>query len=269
MQIQPGGIRGLSLRSALIALTLGLAPAACADERPVQRADLSAQLAAADLPQPQAAPVIASPYGSYLAGMVARRDGDLQAAADYMIQALRYDPDSAEVLIPALELVAATGRQEDAVDLAKRVVAQHPDNQVANLVLVIDAMRKGELKQVEEILDGLPSRGINQIMVPLLRGWLKIAEGDVDAALESISVLKGQRGFSVIHGLHAALMNEVGGRNDAAAQEYEALFGQTTRPTLRLAWLAGSFSSAAVSANGPWRSTAPFWRTIRDPTSSP
>ena len=89
-------------------------------------ADLSAQVAEA--PLRDAPPSISSPYGAYLAGLVARSAGDLEAAADYMLQALRYDPDNPQILYPTLQLAAATGRQEDAVSLSGRVLEREPQH---------------------------------------------------------------------------------------------------------------------------------------------
>ncbi|NIA71614.1 tetratricopeptide repeat protein [Pelagibius litoralis] len=228
-------------KTAVAALVVGLVPAACGAEPPVQRADLSVQLVSAELPQRASTPTIASPYGAYLAGLVAKRDGDLESAADYMIQALRYDPDNPEVLLPALELAAATGRQDEAAGLAQRVIAVQPENPVANLVLTVEAARSGDMQRADEILAMQPERGINQILVPMLRAWVKTGEGDPDGGLERLSVLEGERGFAVLHGLHAALINEVGGRSETAATGYETLLSTTGRPTLRLTWLAGSF----------------------------
>src|SRR3546814_18480916 len=39
----------------------------------------------------------------------------------------------------------------------------------------------------------------------------------------------------------SALINDVAGRRDAAAQLCEGLLAESTRPTLRITWLAGSF----------------------------
>ncbi|WP_420345177.1 tetratricopeptide repeat protein [Pelagibius sp.] len=233
--------RGFWARTVVAVLAATLVPAACAADGPLRQADLSPQLAANTLPQSANASGGSSPYGSYLAGLVARRDGDLQSAADYMVQALRFDPDNPAVLLPALELAAATGRQEEAAGLAQRVAALQPQNSVANLILAVEAARAGDLQKADEILDGQAERGISQIVVPMLRAWIQAGAGDPDGALETLSVLQRERGFAVLHGLHAALINEVSGRSEAASAAYEQLLTDASRPTLRLAWLAGSF----------------------------
>ncbi|GAB4362592.1 MAG: tetratricopeptide repeat protein [Kiloniellaceae bacterium] len=226
-------------KPALVALVVGLAPAACSAEQPLISADLSNQLAQGDAVV-QASP-ISSPYGAYLAGLVARSDGDLEAAADYMLQALTYDPDNPELLFPAMHLAAATGRQEETVSLARRILEVEPQQSVASLVLAVNAARQGDLAAAERILSALPERGFDQVLVPMMMAWIKTGQGDADGGLEALSVLQGDGGTGVLYSVHAALINEVAGRPELAAQEYEALLAKTQRPTLRITWLAGSF----------------------------
>ncbi|MEQ8355088.1 MAG: tetratricopeptide repeat protein [Kiloniellaceae bacterium] len=191
---------------------------------------------------PRAAPPsISSPYGAYLAGLVARSNGDLEAATDYMLQALRYDPDNPDILFPALQLAAATGRQEDAASLARRVLDKEPQHSLSTLILSVEAARAGDLQQADKLLSGLPQQGFDQVLVPMLRAWAQSGQGDTDGGLETLSVLKSDRGASVLYGLHAALINEVAGRGAQASLEYDSVLKTAARPTLRLTWLAGSF----------------------------
>ena len=227
-------------RTALLALAAGFVPAACGAESPVRSAGFATQVAEGT--QPAAPPSISSPYGAYLAGLVARGDNDLQTAAEYMLQALRFDPDNPEVLFPALQLSAATGRQEDAAVLAERVLALEPQNSLATLILVVEAARGGDLKKADDLLAGLPERNFDQVLVPMLRAWTQAGLGDTDRGLETLAVLKSDRGTSVLHGLHAALINEFAGRAEQAAAEYEAVLSTAgDRPSLRLGWLAASY----------------------------
>jgi len=229
-------------KSALLALMVGVVPAACSAESPQQGGGgLLAQLAESDLPPQASAPPIASPYGAYLAGLVAQSDGDLDAAADYMLQALTYDPDNPDLLYSTLQLAAATGRREQTVQLAERVLAREPQHSLAVLVLALEAARQGDLKGAQDRLAVLPGQGFDQVLLPLLNAWLQAGQGDADGGLKTLAVLDGDGGTGVLHDVHAALINEVAGRSEAAAQLYEGLLAQSQRPTLRITWLAGSF----------------------------
>ena len=247
-------------KTALIALAAGFVPAACSAESPVLDAGLDAQLAQAAQPAPP--PNISSPYGAYLAGLVARGDGDLEAAAEYMLQALRYDPDNPEILMPALQLAAATGRQSDAAGLAERVLELEGQNSLATLILVVEAAKGGDLQRADDLLAGLPERGFDQVLVPMLRAWTQTGLGDADRGLETLAVLKGDRGTSVLHGLHAALINEIAGRDEQAAAEYEALLATAGRPSLRLAWLVGSY----FERHGQRERALELYRSLTDTT---
>ena len=228
-------------KTALAALLIGLVPAACSAEPPAQSGGLVAQLAQAELTPMAPLPPIASPYGAYLAGLVARSDGDLESAADYMLQALRYDPDNPELLFPAMHLAAATGRREDTVRLARRILEAEPQHSLASLVLAVEAARSGDLEGSQARLAVLPGRGFDQVLLPMLNAWIQAGLGDVDGGLKTLSVLQGEGGTSVLYGVHAALIKEVFGRGEEAAKEYEDLLAKAQRPTLRITWLAGSF----------------------------
>src|SRR3546814_11024080 len=93
-------------------------------------------------PQGSASP-ISSPYGAYLAGLVAQSDGDLEAAADYMLQALPYDPDNPDLLYASLQLAAATGRPAEAVQVAGRVLTLNTKQRLGLVVMAVGAARTG------------------------------------------------------------------------------------------------------------------------------
>ena len=188
-----------------------------------------------------AAPLGGSPYGSYLAGLFAGSQRDLSTAADFVLESLAYDPDNEQLLNRAFMLVAGDGRHAKAVELAGRLNALDPDHGLAALVLAVDAVDRGAPDDAAALLSGLPDRGLSAVTVPLLTGWLQVAKGGVEAALETIGPLKEKTGFNVFHGLHAALMNDVAGREAEAREAYEEVLRLAEPPTLRLALMAGNF----------------------------
>src|SRR3546814_18215983 len=104
--------------------------------------------------------------------------------------------------------------------------------------MAVEAARQGDLKGAEAQLAVLPGQGFDQVLLPLLNAWIKAGQGDVDGGLQTLAVLQGDGGTGVLHDLHAALINDVAGRRDAAAQLFEGLLAESTRPTLRITWLA-------------------------------
>ncbi len=190
-----------------------------------------------------------SPFGSYLAGLYAGSQRDLSAAADFMLDSLAYDPDNEQLLNRAFMLVAGDGRHAEAVDLAGRIAARRPENGLAALALTVDAVVRGAFEEGEAIMARLPEKGLSTVTVPLIGGWLRVARGDVDAALEVAKPLEDRNGFDVFHGLHVALMLDVGGREAAAREAYNTVLRLAGAPTLRLALVAGNFFERSGDAD--------------------
>jgi tetratricopeptide (TPR) repeat protein len=182
-----------------------------------------------------------SPYGDYLAGLIAGKQRDLSAAADLMLRALDNDPENAALLRHTFTLVAADGRHAEAVRLARRVVEHFPDDSSARLVLAVDKVERGEVEAAAEALNSLPDRGLSKFMVPMLDSWLLVAKGEVDAAVERLAALGENDGFGALYRLQLALLYDVAGRSDAAEAEYRAALQAAGQPSLRLTWLAGNY----------------------------
>ncbi len=198
------------------------------------------QLAAAEA-RSDVSPVESSPYGNFLAGLVADHEKDLPAAADFMQRALENDPENFKLLQRTLLLVAADGRHAEAVALARRLVDIDPDDNLATLMLAVDSIDQGELAAAIETLDGLPNRGLGSLMVPMLGSWLQLAGGDIDGALARIATLEQTNGMAMLHKLQVALLNDVAGRPNEAEAAYRAALESASEPSMRLVWLAGNF----------------------------
>ncbi|MFQ5774251.1 MAG: tetratricopeptide repeat protein [Kiloniellaceae bacterium] len=233
-----------SYAGALAPLLLSL-PAACAEqpgpasEPPTAGVVLIA--AAQGEVESDASPAAGSGYGAYLAGLFAGHQRDLSAAADYMLQALSYDTENAQLLNRILMLVAADGRHAKAVQIARRLDAINPGHSLAALVLAVDALERDAFEEADGHLAGLPKRGLSTVTAPLLRAWLQVARGDVAGAMERAAPLKNKSGFGVLYSLHAGLMNDVAGETEAARINLEDALKLAGQPSLRLVWLTGNF----------------------------
>jgi len=235
----------------LVALALGLS--ACAELLPPDGASRTASpiliAAAAGQVGSDALPSGGSPYGSYLAGLYAGSQRDLSVAADFMLESLAHDPDNEQLLDRAFLLVAGDGRHAEAVDLAGRIAARRPQHGLAALTLAVDAIASGKPADAEAVIAKLPEKGLSTVTVPLVGAWLQVAKGDVDAALDAAAPLEDKNGFGVFHGLHLALMLDVGGREAAAREAYGAVLELAGEPTLRLVLVAGNFFERSGDAD--------------------
>lgn len=236
-----------------VLLTAGLTLAGCAQSRPEvsetqpaepaagsTRSASSILLAAAE-GQRDVLPLESSAYGEYLAGLVATHSHDFGAAADFMIRALDSDPDNVDLLRRAFVLTAAEGRHSESLELARRLVDQEPANAVALLVLAVDAVVRDQPDAARKQLAAQPGRGLSILYDPLLNAWLEIGAGDVAEAQKHASGLDGREGFESLYLMHKALLYDVGGDADLAAEAYRDLLGRLDSPSLRFAVLAGNF----------------------------
>ncbi len=182
-----------------------------------------------------------SPYGAYLAGIVAGYERDVSAATDFMLYALRFDPNNPQLLRRSFALTAADGRYKKATELAESLVELEPTHGIANLVLAVDAASRDDWEGADKIISDLPSRGLNTLTGPMIQAWTQVARGDREAALQRLGVLKENKGFSVLYKLHLALINDVMGASAEAEAAYQEILTSVGDPTLRLVWLVGNF----------------------------
>jgi len=181
-----------------------------------------------------------SPLGSYLAGRHAERVHDVGAAARYLTDALAADPENERLRRRAFLLLLSDGQNAEALDLARTIV-QHDDKEpVANLVLAVDSAKAGDYLAAAERLAELPRRGGNEILVPLMLGWLWYGEGRMDEAEKALDQLGEVKGFESFYQLHRAEFLDLVGRREEAAKVHEALREGGLR-SLRLLIAVASF----------------------------
>jgi tetratricopeptide (TPR) repeat protein len=182
-----------------------------------------------------------SSYGDYLAGLIAGNQSDVTAAADFLLQVHKSDPDNYEVLRNTFSLVAADGRHTEAVRLGHRIVEIDPNLTTANVVLAIDAVVRDDKQAGMAILARLPKTGLNTMVVPLLASWIALDKDGIDGALAALAPLQDTAGLATLYHMQAALLNDVNGRAAEAEAAYNAALEAAAQPSLRLAWLAGNF----------------------------
>lgn len=184
-------------------------------------------------------PTSRSALSAFLAGRMAQARGDTRAAAGFFATALKYDPDNTELLQSAFSLMVTEGQLDQAAPLAERIVAFDADQPVPLLVLALRDMKAGTFDQAEKHIVDLPKRGVNTVLSSMLLAWAQAGQGRTDAALETLMPLAHAGGLAQVHAFHAALINDLAGRNDAAAPLYEQALG--SQLPLRAVEAAGNF----------------------------
>jgi tetratricopeptide (TPR) repeat protein len=223
-----GGRRRLSGKMTFVAAAMLVAGCAAQD---------SADATAAD----NGGTVRKTVVGSYLAGRHAERQRDVTGAARYIGEVLEQDPGNFELLARAHLLMLQDGRFDEAVVLARRIVEQNATNAQAHVTLSVAEARAGHFAQAEKQLESLPLAGANRVLLPLMRAWLQLAQGRPAEALDTLKALAEIDGFKPLHAYHAALINDVAGRQDEAERNYRAALAAENGPSVRLVEGAGNF----------------------------
>ncbi len=182
-----------------------------------------------------------SPSGTYLAGLVAGHNRDYSIAADLMLHTLEASPEDPRLLARSFLLTASTGRDKEAIELSSRLLAVSPDQALAHLVLLIDAVKREDWDEAQSRIEAAPKVGINTVLQPMFSAWTDLAKDDLDKALEKLEPLSKKDGFKTLYGIQIALLKDLGGRPDAAKDDYLTLLSSTEQPTLRQVNIVADF----------------------------
>ncbi|WP_299444496.1 tetratricopeptide repeat protein [uncultured Rhodospira sp.] len=230
---RPGGARTFT-RAAAVAVTLALAPAACAQPTPPVDPEAGATVLAAgpdgvSSPKPREpergddeAAASGRALGHYLAGRAAQHANDIPAAARHYAAAMDGDPDNPLLMRRAYYYLAADGRFEEAVSVARRTLEALPDEDFAPLLLATDAMRRGAPREAVAQLDSVEPRGLNGLLQPLTAAWAHLAANGLDPALDALEPARGLVSARRLVDLHAALLSWVAGDDTQALDRLDA-----------------------------------------------
>ncbi|TWB73363.1 Flp pilus assembly protein TadD [Nitrospirillum amazonense] len=179
------------------------------------------------------------PLAAFVAGKVAQGAGDWTAAADFLALSLKSDPDDLTLLRRAVLINVGLGRTKVALPLAKRLVAAKDGNPVALTLLAADAVAAGDEPGALHAIDALPQDGLGTFMRPLVTAWVKARKGDWAAAKAALEPLEAQQSFRAMAALHAALIEDLAGHEDAARSWYAQ--ASDGGQVLRVAMLRANF----------------------------
>ena len=160
--------------------------------------------------------------GRYLAGRVAEQDHDYDDGADQLDQALALAPDDPELIYAAFRMRVYAGRIDAAARLAPAVLAVKPGDGIANLVLVIQQIKKGDYRAAEQQLGRIGAENQLGPLRDYVMAWLKAGQKDFVAAREYLAKLKpagGERSEALPLTIEAQI-DELAGDRPAAEAKY-------------------------------------------------
>ncbi|MFT8244114.1 tetratricopeptide repeat protein [Roseomonas sp. BN140053] len=185
-------------------------------------------------------------FGPYLAGRFAASAADTAAAAFWLLDASRRDPDQILVLDAAF-LAAVMDGQADATRLAR----QQNNNQLAALLLAGADAQAGRWDRAEQRLRGLPRQGSVQILQPLLIAWAQAGRGATDTALATLRPFAESGPMRGLVSLHAAMIADLADRPRDAERLLRTALAAMPEPSLRMVQVAaGILARAGHAADG-------------------
>lgn len=192
----------------------------------------------------------ATPSGAYLVALSAARKADYQSAARFMEQARKQNPDDPDLMRRAITWEMAAGRFDQALALAKILVAT-PDSQsiLAITLAAMDELKRGELPAADARLATLPRQGVGSIAAPLMRGWIAAKLNGPAEGEKMIASMGDSPALAPLRELHQAMIRDVMAK-EANPAAYKPLLEANPQPPLRLVELGGNAMERAGDKAG-------------------
>ncbi len=169
--------------------------------------------------------------GSYLAARQASSFSDYQAAADYYTRALVRDSSNPSLLQSALISQMAVGNLDAAVPIARRLRSASGGNQLAEVVLLADQIRRQDHEALFADYDA--GRETGPLVDGLVKAWAHLDQGDVSEALSAFDTLGEDTDFAAFAFYHKALALALVGDFEGADRLFAADDGSGFRQTRR------------------------------------
>jgi len=160
----------------------------------------------------------ASLAGSYLAGRSADQARDIGAAVKFYGRALESDPDNPGLMERALLLGLANGDMDSSFTLAERLVDFDDGNPASRVALAVKAVKQKQPEVSKANLDKIAPADLASLTAGLMSAWVDFGEGKTDAAIGTISELRGPEWYGIFKDYHSALILDAAGRSAEAVE---------------------------------------------------
>jgi tetratricopeptide (TPR) repeat protein len=160
--------------------------------------------------------------GRYLAARVAEEDHDYDIGADQLDLALAQSPGDPDLTYAAFRLRLYAGRFDGAAQLAPQVLSVKPGDGLANLVLAIQQIRRGDYHAAEQQIGRIGAENQLGPLRDYVMAWLKAGEKEFVAAREYLAKLQppsGERAEAPALIIQAQI-DEMAGDKSAAEAKY-------------------------------------------------
>ncbi len=178
------------------------------------------------------APVYADGYaGPYLAARNAQIENDFQAAARYFTLALVQDPTNTDLMESAILALVGQGDIERAISVSRRLAGVNKTHQVANMLLLAEAVKADGYEAAIKLLEG--GELVGPLVDKLARAWIQVGQGNMSAALSSFDEVangEGTQSFGLYHkALALAMVGDLEGAEEILSGQAGASIPATRR----------------------------------------
>lgn len=182
-----------------------------------------------------AAPAYAvrTPIQAYAAGSLSLADRNYGSAGRYFNAALAASPNDVVLRRRAFELALAGGDMDHALNLAQEISKQDKSISTVNLVLIAEAIKRGDYALADKRLANTTEAGLDALILPMLKAWVSAAQKKYDTAEAQMAVLESTPNFRQFHLEQIAWLEMYAGRLDKSRAAFSALLGDTPSGQVR------------------------------------
>ncbi len=163
-----------------------------------------------------------APYGDYLMARYATAQADVKSAAKHYIKALARDPENKDLREQAMVSLLFSRQIHEARLLAAQILQDEPNETLAILISIADAMQRQEYAKVNQILDTVQLGPLNQVAGGLIGAWAYQGQHQNEAALSALANIKDAPLLGDLIVFHKALILADDGQIDAAETAFAA-----------------------------------------------
>jgi len=177
----------------------------------------------------------------YLSARHALFSQDSATAARLYRELLDENPNDDRLMRAAFLSLLSDGQIEGAVKVARQLVIKNPRAGLSNTVIALGQIKDGEYDAVGKTLSKASRSRFSALLVPMTEAWGRVGEERYDDALKSLGSLKKRKTYRLFHSYHKALIDDLGGRAEAAEASYRKTQGSSDRFSLRVVEVFGNF----------------------------
>jgi len=161
-----------------------------------------------------------SPSGNFLAGIHAQAVGENRKALSYYDKTTEDQSLATATLYGRMYLLSLTeGSLDKALKSLNKAEGLGSKAPLSILARTAAAFKAGQYDNVKKLLNH-DENGISRLLSPTLLAWAEVGNGNVAAAMSGFVPIKNTKQFTPMSILHTALINDVAGKPEAAAQKY-------------------------------------------------